>query len=114
MVACNSPTKPIRKYKAVTRRPKPTTSGKRGKNQKVVPESASAQPASPPTESALGWDDDVIDEPSSQPAVRDPPSQLPLYVEAVEAFSAGFYHAGGSLFVVEGWNIQRGESTVSI
>ncbi|KAJ2936235.1 hypothetical protein H1R20_g856, partial [Candolleomyces eurysporus] len=37
--------------------------------------------------------------------------KIDQYLEAVEACTAGLFHLGGLIFVVEGWDISRGQST---
>ncbi|KAG2003594.1 hypothetical protein CC2G_004186 [Coprinopsis cinerea AmutBmut pab1-1] len=39
-----------------------------------------------------------------------PDNRLDTYVDAVTAHVAGFYHLEGKLFVVQGWDIEKGQS----
>ncbi|EFI27020.1 hypothetical protein CC1G_15153 [Coprinopsis cinerea okayama7 len=39
-----------------------------------------------------------------------PDNRLDTYVDAVTAHVAGFYHLEGNLFVVQGWDIEKGQS----
>src|SRR5690606_37955379 len=58
----------------------------------------------PPEESEM----DQIDSRNSDLA----DAQLETYVDAINAHVAGFYHLDGNLFVVQGWDCVRAQSTV--
>jgi hypothetical protein len=109
-----SPTKPVRKYtKTPKRRQNPNQGIERGRREQSG--TATDTTSDDIGLFSLGWDqsDDVIDDPRLRAPETREDGQLAQYVDTVEAYSAGFYHVGGSLFVVEGWNPQRAESTVS-
>jgi hypothetical protein len=74
------------------------------------------QPAAEGREGALDLPDNSVgvsdlSQPSALPSASSE-ALLDSYAEAVEAQVAGFYHLEGNLFVVQGWDCEKGQTTV--
>ncbi|KAJ2911578.1 hypothetical protein MD484_g8838, partial [Candolleomyces efflorescens] len=117
--AWNSPTKAAKRYHLpFERRSKPVPPKKKhqAKGQQARDDGGSRETGGP-SDDVDGWPDVMADfaESSWSPASSSedgiPAPKVEQYLSAVEACVAGLFHIGALVFVVEGWDINRGQST---